>query len=220
VSRRVHGASVVDLDHEARHRVEVRDVDDATRGSEATVRHRPVGEFDRLGSQHGASARPLDGVGRGDESGGELGRRSLVGVGRWCRLLDAVATKHRELVAHREGLLLVVRDVDGGDADLSFDAFELRLQLLAKCEVERAERFVEQQHLRFVHDGARERDALALSTRQRRTTLREIGHLDHVEDGVDARVSLGLGDLAYAHAAGHVLGPAVVGRGRSPGRPC
>ena len=43
---------------------------------------------------------------------------------------------------------------------------ELDLHLLAELEVERAERLVEQQHLRPVHQRPRERDALPLATRQ------------------------------------------------------
>ena len=77
-----------------------------------------------------------------------------------------------QAVAHRQRLLLVVGDVDEGDADLALDALELDLHLLAQLEVERAERLVEQQHLRAVDDRARERDALALPARELRGLAR------------------------------------------------
>ena len=56
-----------------------------------------------------------------------------------------------------------MRDVHERDADLALDALELDLHLLAELEVERAERLVEQQHLRLVDDRAGERDALPLA---------------------------------------------------------
>ena len=45
-------------------------------------------------------------------------------------------------------------------------ALQLELHLLAQLEVERAERLVEQQHARLVHERARERDALLLAARE------------------------------------------------------
>jgi hypothetical protein len=53
-----------------------------------------------------------------------------------------------QAVAHRERLLLVVRDVDEGQPDLLLDLLELDLHRLAQLQVERAERLVEQQDLR------------------------------------------------------------------------
>ena len=73
---------------------------------------------------------------------------------------------HGDAVAHRQRLLLVVRDVDEGDADLALDALQLDLHLLAELEIERAERLVEQQHLGLVDQGAGQRDALPLAARE------------------------------------------------------
>ena len=81
-------------------------------------------------------------------------------------LLDPTVVEHRDAVAHRERFLLVVGDEDERDADLVLYALELDLHLLAQLQVERAERFVEQEHPRPVHQRARERDPLALSARQ------------------------------------------------------
>ena len=47
--------------------------------------------------------------------------------------------------------------------DLGLDALELDLHLPAQLEVERAERLVEQQHLRVVDQGARQRHPLLLA---------------------------------------------------------
>ena len=51
-------------------------------------------------------------------------------------------------VGQREGLFLVVRHQHGGDAELALHRADGAAQLLADLRVERAERLVEQQHLR------------------------------------------------------------------------
>ena len=81
-------------------------------------------------------------------------------------LLDPARFNDRDAVAHRQRLLLVVGDEHEGDAGLALDLLELDLHLLAQLEVERAERLVEQQHRRPVHQRAGERDALALAAGQ------------------------------------------------------
>ena len=70
---------------------------------------------------------------------------------------------HRDRVGHGHGLLLVVGDVDEGDPDLGLDPLELDLHLAAQLEVERAERLVEEQHLRLVDQRPGQRDALLLA---------------------------------------------------------
>ncbi len=51
-------------------------------------------------------------------------------------------------------------DVDEGDPDLALDLLQLDLQALAQLQVERAERLVEQQHLRQVDQRPRQRHPL------------------------------------------------------------
>src|SRR5206468_7248265 len=104
---------------------------------------------DLLRSDRELSAVPLEHVRDTDEAGDELGRGTLVDLGRRADLLDPALVEDREAVAHRQRLLLVVSDVDEGDADvadLALDALELDLHLLPKLQVERAERLVEEQH--------------------------------------------------------------------------
>ena len=89
-----------------------------------------------------------------------------VDLGRRADLLDAAEVEDRDAVAHRERFVLVVGHVDERDADLALDAFQLDLHVLPQLQVERAERFVEQEHPRAVDERARERDPLPLSARQ------------------------------------------------------
>ena len=83
-----------------------------------------------------------------------------------AQLLDPALVEHGQAVAHGQRLLLVVGDVDEGDADLALDPLELQLHLLAQLQVQGAERLVQQQHLRLVHDRAGQRDPLPLAAGQ------------------------------------------------------
>ena len=77
--------------------------------------------------------------------------------------------------------------VDERDADLALDALELELHRLAQLEVERAERLVEQQRARVVHERAGQRDALLLAAGELRgLALGEVGEPDDLEQLVDA----------------------------------
>ena len=93
-------------------------------------------------------------------------RRLLVDLAGGADLLDAAGVEDGDAVGERQRLLLVVRDEEEGDADVALDRLELDLHLLAQLEVERAERLVEQQHLRPVDQGAGQGDALALPARE------------------------------------------------------
>ena len=118
----------------------------------------------------------------------------LVDLDRRAELLDAAVVEHGEAVAHRQRLLLVVGDEDEGDPDLALDPLELELHLLAQLEVERAERLVEQQHLRLVDDRARQRDPLALAAGElERLAVAEAGEADHLERRLGAAPPLGRG---------------------------
>ena len=84
---------------------------------------------------------------------------------------------------------------------------ELDLHLLAELEVERAERLVEQQHLRPVDDRARERDALALAAGELARLARRRSRRGAPSRAPPrrARAPLGLGDLLDAQPVLDVL---------------
>jgi hypothetical protein len=98
---------------------------------------------DLLWANRVAAALLFDHVGDADETGDELGRRLLVDLLRRSDLLDPPLVEHGELVAHRQRLLLVVRDVEEGDPEIALERFQKRLHLLAQLQVERTERLVE-----------------------------------------------------------------------------
>ncbi len=71
--------------------------------------------------------------------------------------------ENRDPVGHRQRLALVVGDEDESDAERAAAGLQLLLHLLAQLQVERAQRLVEQQHLRLVDQRAGQRHALALA---------------------------------------------------------
>ena len=75
-----------------------------------------------------------------------------------------------------------MRDEHEGDPQALLQALELGLHLLAKLQVERPERLVEQQDLRLINERACEGDALLLAARElRRSAIGERFELDEVE---------------------------------------
>ena len=117
-------------------------------------------------------------------------------------LLDAPVAEDGDPVAHRQRLLLVVRDEDEGDADLPLDLLELQLHRAAQLEVQRAEGFVEEQHLRPVDEGPGQRHPLALPAGELGgTALSVVGELDGLQRRQGALAAL---------AAGHLLDPQAV----------
>ena len=135
----------------------------------------------------------------------------IVDVGRRADLLDATVVEDREPVAHREGLALVVRDVDERDADAALEALQFQLHLLAELEVERAERLVEQQHARTVDERTRERHALPLSAgKLRRLAVVQTREPHEFEHLAGTPPPLGLRDLADHQGVLDVLADAHV----------
>ncbi len=152
-----------------------------------------------------------------DEADDELVGRLLVQLDRRADLLDAALVEDRDPVAHRQRLVLVVGDVDEGDAHLALDRLQLDLHLLAQLQVEGAERLVEQQHPGAVDDRAGERDALALAAGElSRPAVAVAGKADHLECLVASPGALGPGDardpqpVCDVLADGHVWEQGVV----------
>lgn len=86
------------------------------------------------------------------------------------RLIERNASlfDQQDPVGKRDGLLHVVRHEQRGKAMLTPQPLDQRMHLDAGQGVERAERLVQQQQLRTMHERARQRDALPLAARQLR----------------------------------------------------
>ena len=100
---------------------------------------------------------------------------------------------HRDALAERHRLDLVVRDVDGRRAETVVELRERRAHADAELGVEVRERLVEQERLRLAGDRAAHRDPLALAARElRRPAVEQLREAEQRGDLVDPPRDLGL----------------------------
>jgi hypothetical protein len=134
-----------------------------------------VAELDPLAAEQGRNGavaplqRRLDHVHRraADETADEEIDGPVVELLGSRDLLQLALPHHRHAVAHGHRLDLVVRDVDGGRAEVPYEARDLRAQLHAQLRVQIGERLVHQKRLRLTDDRAAHRDTLALAAGKR-----------------------------------------------------
>ena len=90
--------------------------------------------------------------------------RLVVDILRCADLLDAALVHDHHGVGHGQGFLLIVGDIYKRDAHLLLDTFQFVLHILTQTQIQRAQRLVQQQHLRPVHQGTGNRHTLLLTT--------------------------------------------------------
>ena len=69
-------------------------------------------------------------------------------------LLDYTVVHNNNTVAHGQSLFLIVSNIDKGDSERLMHFLQLHLHILAHLEVKSRQRFVQQEHFRFVHDSS------------------------------------------------------------------
>ena len=122
---------------------------------------------------------------------------------------------HHDAVGHRQRFFLVVRDHDGGHADLLLQAADLAAQAHALERIERRQRLVEQQQTGRRGERARERDALLLAARELARVLRlAAGQADQLEQLGDPRLDLAARLPPVDQAVADVVGDGEVGKQR------
>ena len=90
-----------------------------------------------------------------------------------------------DAIGQLERFFLIVRDEHARQVNLVVQPPQPAAQLLPHLGVERAERLVEQQHLRLDGERARERDALPLAARElRRIAVAEVVELHELQQVV------------------------------------
>ena len=124
----------------------------------------------------------VEDVALADKVGHEAVLRFVIYIGRRTYLLYHALAHHHDGVAQCERLLLVVGDVDEGDAQRLVHLLELHLHVLAHLEVQCGKGFVEQEHGGLVHDGACYGHALLLSARERvHVAMLIVRHAHHLQ---------------------------------------
>ena len=132
--------------------------------------------------------------------------RALVEILRARDLPDPAVAHHRHPLAERHRLRLVVRHVDGRDAEALVELRQGGAHADAELRVEVRERLVEQEGLRLPHDRAAHRDPLALAAGQlRRPAVEQILEPEQRRDVGDPAGDLRLLDPARLQAVADVL---------------
>ncbi len=103
-----------------------------------------------------------------DEVGHEQARRLLVQLARRTGLRHHGIGHDDDAVRHGQRFLLVVGDVGDGQVELALQVPNILAHAAAQLGVQVRQRLVEQQHLRLQHQGAGDRHALLLATRELR----------------------------------------------------
>ena len=128
-------------------------------------------------------------------------------------LLDATGVHHHHLIGHLQRLVQIVGNEQAGEMQRVVQLAQPATQLLAHPRVERAKRFVEQQHARLDGERARQGDALALTAGQLgRITATEIFELYQREQLIDAFSDAGGGGALAARLDGQAEGDVVAHR--------
>ena len=141
-----------------------------------------------------------------EETHHERTGRVVVDLAGRANLLDPGVVHHRDGVGDLHRLLLIVRHQDGGHALLVVQPPQPAPELGPHVGIERAERLVEQQHLRLDRQRPGQGHALTLPARELVGPL--LGPLREPDQGqqlLDAGAHLGRLALADLEAEGHVV---------------
>ncbi|MNW53586.1 hypothetical protein D3C74_311510 [compost metagenome] len=144
--------------------------------------------------------------GGADEAGDEHVGRGVVHVARRADLLQEAVLEDRDAVTHGEGLGLVVRDVDGRDAEAALERRDLRTGLDTELGVEVRQRLVHEEDLRLADDRAAHGDTLALTTREGlRLAVQVLGQVEDLRSLLDALADVRLGRAGDLQREAHVV---------------
>ena len=145
-------------------------------------------------------------VGVAEELRREQAERTEIELVRGADLLDSALIHEADAVRHDQGLLLVVRDVKNGDAELGMKLLDLELHLVAQLLVEGAERLVHQDDRGPVDEATGERHPLLLPARQlARKALGHAGQTHRFEREGHVALDLFLRHAPHAQRKGDVL---------------
>ena len=136
----------------------------------------------------------------------------MVEIGGRADLFDLAVIQDGDTIAERHGFVLVVGDVDERGSKLALQRSKFGLEFLTQLEVEGTERFVEQEHARFINDCAGEGDALALAAGELAGFASgQRANAGKVEHAIDSGKDLGFGQGFHAETELDILPDVEVG---------
>ena len=132
--------------------------------------------------------------------------RTIVDFFRSADLRGATAVENDDAISHYHGLLAVMRDMHGGDAEGLLQRLDLVAHLLADSRVEIGQWLVQQQDLRVDGKRAAECHTLSLTARQRgHLALAEPVEPQHREQLGHSPDDLGAADAPQFQAVADIL---------------
>ncbi len=163
-----------------------------------------------------ASSLPFEEIRLADEVGDELVDGVVIDLLRGADLFHNTGAHDDDAVGERHSLALIVRNVNGGDADLLLDAADLRAHRDAQLGVQVGERLVEEQNARLDDERAGERHTLLLAAGKLvGHAAFHAGELHQIEDLHHALADLFLRHVAQLETVGNVIKHVVVGGRRA-----
>ena len=114
---------------------------------------------------HAGCSEPVDGT---EKSRHECRCGSRIDPFGSRKLLNASPVHNCQLIRKGHSLLLIVRYEQKGDTGSALHRLEFRAHLFTQFRIERRQRLIEQQQLRFQHQRARQRNALLFTARKLR----------------------------------------------------
>ena len=148
----------------------------------------------------------VDDVRFADEIGNEGVDRLVVDIGGRADLLNVTVLHDHHGIRHRECLLLIVGNVDKGDAGLMLNILQFVLHILAELEIKCREGLVQKQHLGLIDECTRNCHALLLTARERADTATlKATQVDHGKHLLDLRFDLTVGTFSQSQTKRNII---------------
>ena len=132
--------------------------------------------------------------------------RLIIDILRSADLLDPALVHDHHRIGHGQSLLLIVGDIDKGDACGALDPLQFVLHILAQTQIQSGQRLVQQQHLGLVHQCPGDGNTLLLTAGKVVDAAVFVAlQADDLQHLINPAVDFVLGQLGYLQAEGDVV---------------
>jgi hypothetical protein len=145
-------------------------------------------------------------IGHSEKAGDKSRARRPINLGRRSLLLDAAAPHNDYAIRQRKRFFLVMRDIDGGEAETATQIAEFGAHRDPQLSVEVGKRLVKQDDLAVGRERARQRHPLLLSAGEAACrTIPQTHEVDELESALDRWSRLLPGDAARPKAEADIV---------------